>query len=161
MGGGWSSPRSLRRVALPPLLPLRLFVSRFALPVFVAIAVVHVVVRLFCPCRRWLCWRIVVVGAPSSNSNHRRIQVAAVEGQYTVVQGQSMSVGRKWERKWGNTNHDESRGSFWGRTIRASHFLGPPSCFYSPIPSSSELEPPTSLWKGEGRMEPGPRSQVN
>jgi len=48
-------------------------------------------------------------------------------------------------KKVGKTSHDFCCGSFSGRTIRASHFLGPPSYFYSPIPSSSEFEPPTSL----------------
>jgi len=38
---------------------------------------------------------------------------------------------------------------------RASHTLGPPCVPPSPIPPSSELEPPTSLWKGEGRIQWG------
>jgi hypothetical protein len=67
MGGGQSSRRSLRRVVLPQLIPLWLFVSRFATPVFAAIAVVHVVVRLFCwpwgegrsPLLGWICRRRV------------------------------------------------------------------------------------------------------
>jgi hypothetical protein len=68
MGGGWSSPRSLRRVALPPLLPLRLFVSRFAMPVFVAIAVVHVVVLPLSLASRGGC---TVVQLKSSSSSRR------------------------------------------------------------------------------------------
>ena len=64
-------------------------------------------------------------------------------------------------KKVGKTSHDFHHGSFSGCTIRASHFLGPSSYFYSPIPSSSEFEPPTSLWKGEGRMQLGPYFRVN
>ena len=38
-----------------------------------------------------------------------------------------------------------------GRTMWASHFLGPPGVPRSPNPLSSDDEPPTSLWRGEGR----------
>ena len=34
-----------------------------------------------------------------------------------------------------------------------------PPCV-SPIPPSSELEPPTSLWKGEGQMQWGPSFDI-
>ena len=43
--------------------------------------------------------------------------------------------------------------------IFITHYMGlphpgfPPCASLSPIPSSSELEPPTSLWKGEGQMQ--------
>ena len=36
----------------------------------------------------------------------------------------------------------------------------PPYVSPFPIPPSSELEPPTSLWKGEGRMQRGPSFDV-
>jgi len=53
--------------------------------------------------------------------------------------------------KMKKTNDEVHCGSFSGRTCQASHTLGPPHVSPSPIPPSSELELPTSLWKGEGR----------
>ena len=51
-------------------------------------------------------------------------------------------------------NHDVHHGSFSVCTGLASHTLGlPPGAFLSPIPPSSGLEPPTSLWKGEGQVQ--------
>ena len=55
----------------------------------------------------------------------------------------------RMNEKMKKTNHDERRGSFSGCTCRASHTLGPPRISTSLIPPSSELEPSTSLWKGE------------
>jgi hypothetical protein len=96
-----------------------------------------------------------IVKLESSSWNLYRWRGSSVHCRTGAVSGEEMG------KEMGKMNHDKSRDSFWGRTIRASHYLSPPSCFYSPIPSSSELEPPTSLWKGEGRMQPGPRFRVN
>ena len=51
---------------------------------------------------------------------------------------------------WEKTNHDFHRGSRLERTSWASHSCVPPHVSPSPDPSSSEIEPPISLWKGEG-----------
>jgi hypothetical protein len=42
-------------------------------------------------------------------------------------------LARGWGGREDKTNHDFHRGSFAGRTMRASQFLGPPSCFLLPI----------------------------
>ena len=51
-------------------------------------------------------------------------------------------------------NHNVHCGSFSVHTGPASHTMGlPPGAFLSSIPPLSGLEPPTSLWKGEGQVQ--------
>ena len=51
-------------------------------------------------------------------------------------------------------NHNIHHGSFSVCTGLASHTMDlPPGASLSPIPPLSGLEPPTSLWKGEGQVQ--------
>ena len=113
-------------------------------------------------------WSVVVIivpwGGACCGGVCNALYMSSMGGWYACFIGW---FGIGWKRSVGwntrrnkKTDHDVHHGSFSWRTTWASHTLGPPLCFPSPIPPTSELEPPTSLWKGEGWMQRGPSFDV-
>jgi len=101
-----------------------------------------------------------LAGSLASSLGHSIVvvAVAVVGGKCSV--GLDLVSGRLRREGWEKTNHDEHRGSSGDAPNGPPIPWVPPRIPPSPIPPSSELEPPTSLWTGEGRMERGRRFRV-
>jgi hypothetical protein len=144
----------------------------FATPVFAAITIVHIVshyagivlplsslaMLAYCHHRtRTVVVEPIAVVEPISpwikSPMWLQVGVAFSRGGIIPLFG-ALSLGAvsggEMGKEVGKMNHDESHGSFSGRTSWASHSLGPPLMLLFPK-SFVKLEPPTSLWKGEGR----------
>ena len=90
---------------------------------------------------------------------HCMVVVVVAVAERVVGAGSNIVSGGLRIEGWKKTNHDFHRGSLSGHTGWASHCLcllgvSPSSIPHPPpFPASSELAPPTSLWKGEGQVQ--------
>jgi hypothetical protein len=174
---------ALRRWVVPSVVGL-CTLRRWVVPSVVGCTlrrwVVPSVVGLYPPSlaalRRWgsalRCWVVPsVVGLHPSSSG--LVVVALAKPAWSVVVMRCFLIEAVWHCGWkgqsggwnGRRNEEnEPRHSSW--FVFHDVLYGPPTPWVppcvspSPIPPSSELEPPTSLWKGEGRMQRGPSFEV-